>query len=212
MFTTLRNRIIVIAILVVAAGLSLWQNKRRTTTPTQEGRIVNLGLDLQGGMHLALELDQSERPSADPKKEIDLALTVLRKRMDQFGVLEPLIQKVGQNRIVVELPGLKDPERAKGIVQRTAFLEFKITDKVQTLDKALPAMDRALRDLGVTAVSLGGSNKPSAVQQLLGGDSTKKAEADSTGPITGGALSTLIEGAGVAGQSTPGEYAVKMGA
>ena len=58
MFTTLRNRLIIIAILVVAAGLSLWQNKRRTTTPTQPGRIVNLGLDLQGGMHLALELDQ----------------------------------------------------------------------------------------------------------------------------------------------------------
>ena len=212
MFTTLRNRFIIIVILAVGASLSLWQNKRRTTTPTQAGRIVNLGLDLQGGMHLALELDQSERPSADPKKEIDLALTVLRKRMDQFGVLEPLIQKVGADRIVVELPGLKDPERAKAIVQRTAFLEFKITDKAQALDKALPSMDRALRDLGVTAVSVGGSDKPSAVQQLLGGDSTKKAESDSTAPITGGALSTLIEGAGVAGQSTPGEYAVKMGA
>jgi protein-export membrane protein SecD/preprotein translocase SecF subunit len=212
MFTTLRNRLIIIAILVVAAGLSLWQNKRRTTTPTQPGRIVNLGLDLQGGMHLALELDQSERPSADPKKEIELALTVLRKRMDQFGVLEPLIQKVGDDRIVVELPGLKDPERAKGIVQRTAFLEFKITDETQALDKALPSMDRALRSMGITAVSVGGSDKPSAVQQLLGGDSTKKAEADSTAPIAGGALATLIEAGGVAGQATPGEYAVKMGA
>ncbi len=212
MFATLRNRIIVIAILAVAAGLSLWQNKRRTTTPDQEGRVINLGLDLQGGMHLALELDQSERPSADPAKEIELALTVLRKRMDQFGVLEPLIQRVGDERIVVELPGLKDPDRAKAIVQRTAFLEFKITDETQALDKALPAMDRALRELGVTAVSVGGGSKPSAVQELLGGDSTKKAESDSTTPITGGALSTLIEGAGVAGQSTPGEYAVKMGA
>jgi protein-export membrane protein SecD/preprotein translocase SecF subunit len=212
MFSNLRNRIIVIAILAVAAGLSLWQNKRRTTTPTQEGRLVNLGLDLQGGMHLALELDQSERPSADPAKEIDLALTVLRKRMDQFGVLEPLIQKVGDQRIVVELPGLKDPERAKGIVQRSAFLEFKITDETQALDKALPAMDRALRELGITAVSVGGSDKPSAVQELLGGDSAQKAAGDSTAPITGGALSTLIEGAGVAGQATPGEFAVKLGA
>jgi protein-export membrane protein SecD/preprotein translocase SecF subunit len=212
MFTNLRNRFIVIAILIVASGLSLWQNKRRTTNDTQAGSIVNLGLDLQGGMHLGLELDQAERPSADPIKDIDLALTVLRKRIDEFGVLEPLIQKVGQDRIVVELPGLKEPDRAVEIVQRNAFLEFRITDKGQALDKALPSMDRALRTLGITAVSVGGTDKPSAVQQLLGGDSAK-VETDSTAPVQGGALSSLIEGAGTAGlQSMPGEYSVKLGA
>ncbi|MBM4188265.1 MAG: protein translocase subunit SecD [Gemmatimonadetes bacterium] len=213
MFTNLRNRFIVIAVLIVAAGLSLWQNKRRTTSPTQEGSIVNLGLDLQGGMHLGVELDQSERPSADPAKEIDLALTVLRKRIDEFGVLEPLIQKVGDDRIVVELPGLKDPERAMAIVQRNAFLEFRITDKSQALDKALPSMDRALRAMGITAVAVGGAEKPSAVQELLGGDTTKAETADSLGPVKGGALSTLIEGAGASGVTAmPGEYAVKLGA
>ncbi len=67
---------------------------------------VKLGLDLQGGMHLALELDQSKQVSADPKRDLDLALTVLRKRIDEFGVTEPLIQKVGDDRIVVELAGI----------------------------------------------------------------------------------------------------------
>jgi preprotein translocase subunit SecD len=199
MFTNLRNRLIVISILVLGALFFLWDNYRQVNSP------VNLGLDLQGGTHLALELDQSKRVSADPSKDIDLALTVLRKRIDEFGVLEPLIQKVGNDRLVVELPGLKDPERAKAIVQRNAFLEFRITDKNRALEKALPAMDRALREMGVT----GGpsAEKPSAVQQLLGGDSTQAA--DST-QITGGALSNLIQPDGAAGvQAMPGEYAVR---
>ena len=99
-------------------------------------------------MHLALELDQSKQVSADPKRDLDLALTVLRKRIDEFGVEEPLVQKVGDNRIVVELAGITEPARAKAIVQRSAFLEFRITDKTNALEKALPAMDRTLREPG----------------------------------------------------------------
>src|ERR687896_200543 len=99
---------------------------------------LKLGLDLQGGMHLALELDQSKQVSADPKRDLDLALTVLRKRIDEFGVTEPLIQKVGNERIVVELAGIRDPAQAKGIVQRSAFLEFKITNETGALDRAAP--------------------------------------------------------------------------
>ncbi len=199
MFANLRNRFLVIGVLVLGALFFLWDNYRRVGSP------VNLGLDLQGGMHLALELDQSTRVSADPSKDIDLALIVLRKRIDEFGVLEPLIQKVGSERIVVELPGVEDPDRAKEIVQRSAFLEFRITDKTGGLEKALPAMDRALRDLGIQAAA---STRPSAVQQLLGGD-TAQADQDSTVPLTGGALSSLIQPAGVTGVAPmPGEYAV----
>src|SRR5918997_4142323 len=129
------------------------------------------GLDLQGGMHLALELDQSKRVSADPKRDLQLALTVLRKRIDEFGVAEPLIQQVGDDRIVVELAGIDDPGRAKAIVQRSAFLEFKIANETRALEKALPAMDRVLRGLGIKAE--GAPTQPSAVQQLLGGDTAK---------------------------------------
>ncbi|MGE0439888.1 MAG: protein translocase subunit SecD [Gemmatimonadales bacterium] len=212
MFTNLRNRFFVIAILIIGSGFFLWNNKRKTTQPDQPGSFVNLGLDLQGGMHLGLELDQSQRVSADPANDIDLALTVLRKRVDEFGVLEPLIQKVGDDRIVVELPGLKDPERAKAVVERSAFLEFRITDKTQALERAIPSMDRALRDLGVTATIAGQGNRANAVQQLLAGDSAAKAETDTT-TITNGIFASLIEPAGVAGvQPMPGEYAVKEGA
>jgi protein-export membrane protein SecD/preprotein translocase SecF subunit len=211
MLSNLRNRFIVIGVLILGAVAFLWGNYRETRSactsadPGCRGMPVNLGLDLQGGMHLALELDQSQRISADPARDIDLALTVLRKRIDEFGVLEPLIQKVGDARIVVELPGIKDPERAVAIVQRSAFLEFRITDETAALEKALPSMDRALRDLGVTGGP--GAAKPSAVQQLLGADSAA-GEPDSTA-IIGGVLSGLIQPSSVTGVTpTPGEYAV----
>jgi preprotein translocase subunit SecD len=179
------------------------------TDRTEKRVPLKLGLDLQGGMHLALELDQSKRVSADPKRDLQLALTVLRKRIDEFGVTEPLIQQVGDNRIVVELAGIKEPARAKAIVQRSAFLEFKITDETQALEKALPAMDRTLRSLGVKGE--GAPTQPSAVQQLLGGDTAKATSSDSTAPDTsaviGGVLSGLIQSSS-ATSGIPGEYGV----
>ena len=171
---------------------------------------LKLGLDLQGGMHLALELDESKQVSADPRRDLQLALTVLRKRIDEFGVTEPLIQPAGDDRIIVELAGITDPVRAKAIVQRNAFLEFRITDETQALDKALPAMDRTLRSLGIAAAP----TRPTAVQQLLGGDTARAGVADSatrdsaardTTPVVGGVLSGLIQPAPVA---APGAYLV----
>jgi preprotein translocase subunit SecD len=223
MFASIRSRLIVIALLIVGSIYFLFP---RTVTLRVRGpdgimrddtvtRVpLKRGLDLQGGMHLALELDQSKQVSADPKRDLDLALTVLRKRIDEFGVEEPVVQKAGDNRIVVELAGITDPARAKAIVQRSAFLEFRITDKSNALEKALPAMDRTLRGLGVKG-DTGTGGKPSAVEQLLGGDSAKKsAKPDSaagadTAKVVGGILGGLIQSAGsVAGSATPGEYVV----
>ena len=138
MFSTIRSRLLLIALLAVGSLYFLFPRsmtlRERGANGVMRDTVVTRvplkrGLDLQGGMHLALELDQSKHVSADPKKDLDLALTVMRKRIDEFGVEEPLVQKVGDDRIVVELAGITDPARAKGIVQRSAFLEFKITDK-----------------------------------------------------------------------------------
>ncbi|MFL5546996.1 MAG: protein translocase subunit SecD [Gemmatimonadales bacterium] len=237
MFASIRSRLLLIAALVIASVYFLFPRnvtiRERGPSGIMRDTVVTRvplkrGLDLQGGMHLALELDQSKQVSADPKKDLDLALTVLRKRIDEFGVEEPLVQKVGDNRIVVELAGITDPARAKGIVQRSAFLEFKITNETGALEKALPAMDRTLKSLGIKGQAQ--PEKPSAVQQLLGGDTSRTAPKDSikpdtsrkaksrkdtaardsaaqdTTPVPGGVLSGLIEPAGPGG--VPGEYAV----
>jgi preprotein translocase subunit SecD len=219
MFETIRSRLILIAILLLG---SLWAIRPRNiprlvtaedgTTRTDSVSVwgPKLGLDLQGGIHLGLELDQSKVVSADPARDIELALTILRKRIDEFGVAEPVVQRSGADRIVVELAGETDPARAKAVVQRAAFLEFRITDETQALERALPALDRAVHALGITATAVGAApTAPSAVTQLLGVDSTR---VDSTVP-GGGVLSALIRPAGGASfQPMPGEYMVPVGA
>jgi len=217
MVTSLRNRLILIAIMVAISAYNLLPQTKVIRVRTESGAVVDdtvkrippkKGLDLQGGMHLGLELDQSTRVSTDPARDLDLALTVLRKRIDEFGVEEPVIQKVGDDRIVVELAGIDNPARAKAVVQKAAFLEFKITDETNALEKALPAMDRELYALGVTGEAGAAPAQPSAVEQLLGADSAATEVQDST-PVTGGVLSSLILPAGGAGISaTPGEYMV----
>ncbi len=213
MTSSIRNRLLIIGALVALSVYSLFPREvtirsrgadgaMRDTTETRVP--LKLGLDLQGGMHLGLELDQSSRVSSDVSRDIDLALTVLRKRVDEFGVQEPVVQKVGNERIVVELAGIRDPQRAMDIVQKAAFLEFRITDRTSALDKALPAMDRALRTLGVTAGA--GQAAPSAVQSLLGGDSA--AAPSDTAPVAGGVLAGLIQPGAAAGSGVPGEYFV----
>jgi preprotein translocase subunit SecD len=140
-------------------------------------------------------------------RDLDLALTVLRKRVDEFGVSEPVIQKVGDERIVVELAGITDPARAKEIIQKSAFLEMRITDETGALDRAIPSMDRILRQLGITA-GPGAAGRPSAVAQLLGGDTARRG-ADSADLEGGGVLAgLLLPGSQVTGTNTPGEYAV----
>src|SRR4026208_2269598 len=114
MGVSIRSRLILIACLVVASVYFLFPRNvtirergadgvMRDTTVTRVP--LKKGLDLQGGMHLALELDQSKQVSSDPKRDLDLAPPVRRKRIDELGVEEPLVQKAGDSRIVVELAG-----------------------------------------------------------------------------------------------------------
>ena len=176
-------------------------------------RTINLGLDLQGGIHLVLgvEVDKAlenvvERTGAEVRAalekkgvgaqvtrrgatdlvvqltspqtfgdtqavlgdfptfmtrsadaaagRIELALTdremarlrdfavrqgveTIRNRVDQFGVAEPTIQRQGENRILVQLPGIQDPTRAKALIGKTAVLEFKLVDEPADVEKAL---------------------------------------------------------------------------
>ena len=134
MFKSVRGRLIVILALV---GMSVGY------LITKE---IKLGLDLQGGMHLVLEVDDPEGTlTADARSDaIDRAERILRTRIDEFGVAEPLIQKIGSERIVIELPGNEDEDRAKNVIQQSAFLEFKLVVPVTELEPALSRIDRQI--------------------------------------------------------------------
>jgi preprotein translocase subunit SecD len=69
---------------------------------------------------------------------INQALETIRNRIDQFGVAEPLIQRQGLKQIVVQLPGIKEPKRAKDLIKETALLEFKMLDETNKLTAEMP--------------------------------------------------------------------------
>ncbi len=163
MFDSIKTRLILIGILVVLSIWALWP-RQITTRVEVDGvthdsivREINLkrGLDLQGGIHLALEIDESGGPVANCADATDRALKVIRTRVDEFGVAEPLVQKEGSCRIIVEVAGISDPARAKEIVKRSAFLEFQMTDKDDIFYQALRSMDRALAAAGISEASIG---------------------------------------------------------
>ncbi len=84
---------------------------------------ITLGLDLQGGTRLVLEGQSTETVEVSDDAMAG-AVAVIRNRIDALGVTEPLIQRKGKKQIVVELPGVKDPDRAISIIGDTALLEF----------------------------------------------------------------------------------------
>jgi protein-export membrane protein SecD len=97
---------------------------------------LNLGLDLQGGMYLKMEVDMDKlpknadgKPRISPAEAVDRALEILRNRVDSLGVAEPILQREGDRYVVVQLPGLKDPARAEAIIGQTAQLTFSLVSE-----------------------------------------------------------------------------------
>ena len=173
---SIRNRLIFIAILV---SMALWGLRPREvsigtaadgTDSTETRWGLKLGLDLQGGMHLAIEIDESAGPVTNLDDAIDRVETVIRSRVDEFGVAEPLIQKVGNDRLIIQLPGISDPARAKQIIERSAFLEFRITDMQGQFEASLERIDRALERAGVVVgdETETGDATQAAILQILG--------------------------------------------
>jgi preprotein translocase subunit SecD len=90
-----------------------------------------------GGIsELSLTLSKEEMRSLRDYA-VDQSLETIRNRIDQFGVSEPIIQREGQQNILVQLPGVQDPERAKEIIGKTALLEFKLVDDTANVEEAV---------------------------------------------------------------------------
>jgi preprotein translocase subunit SecD len=85
---------------------------------------TKLGLDISGGMQVVLEAKDTEKVKVTPEV-MQSIISVVRNRVDGLGVAEPLIQKKGDRQIVVELPGIEDPDRARAMIGKTAHLKFQ---------------------------------------------------------------------------------------
>jgi len=209
-----------IALIVALVAASLWALFPRTTVERvfRGGQFVfdtvqrvplKRGLDLQGGIHLALELDESRGVVQDKPAALEQAIRVIRNRIDQFGVAEPVVQQEGDDRIVVELPGLDDPVRAQQVLSTAAFLEFQITDKTNALERVVPRLDQIARDLGMASATTAAGDTARSVPGLGGllrsgadsaADSTR---ADTAAATAGGPFSRSLR----PGQF-PGQYLV----
>ena len=82
-----------------------------------------LGLDLQGGLEVTLQAVPPEQGTLQ-ESDLDRSVEILRDRVDRLGVAEPEIRKQGDDQIVIDLPGVKDPDRVIGILGQTAQLEL----------------------------------------------------------------------------------------
>lgn len=109
-----------------------------------EKKAIKLGLDLKGGMHVVLQVDKSKLSPEESKDAVDRALEIIRNRVDQFGVTEPVIQKQGKDRLIVELPGLEDVDRAQDLIGRTAQLEFKLLPSPEVTTELIVQIDKLL--------------------------------------------------------------------
>ena len=222
-----------IGLIVGLCVLSIWALFPRNVTVRQieaDGTVRDVvqrhvplrkGLDLAGGTYLSLEVDPTKQAIAPDKipDAINRALTTVRNRLEGIGVSENVVQKQGDDRIVVQIPGIQDPERARQLVSKQAFLEFRITDKTQALERVLPRFDQILRDKGLAGKSNSTPSQPAAskgLQGLLTGtdtakagagkkDSTKSDTATATLP-TAGPFSSLIQ---QSPSGMPGEYYVE---
>ena len=105
--------IIIVALIVGGAFFA--------ANPIQEN--LKLGLDLEGGVQVRLQAQGSVTD-----RDIDQVIEIMRTRVDSLGMTEPVIQKEGQNRVLIEIPGVEDPDAEIEIIGKIAELEFRTMD------------------------------------------------------------------------------------
>lgn len=116
-------------------------------------RMLNLGLDLRGGSSLLLELEVSKLDKKEPLNEaMARAIEIIRNRIDQYGLSETSITRQGDKWILVQLPGVANPERAEALIGKTAQLQFRIvknnTEAYQKAIEKLESLDKPFDEDG----------------------------------------------------------------
>ncbi len=129
-------------------------------------RPARLGLDLEGGTQIVLEAQDAAGRQVD-SDTLDRTLEVLRRRVDQLGVSEPSLQRSGDRRIIVELPGVADPEEAVAVIGKTAELTFHPVLPPGAGERTLP--DEAGLDIGLGPAAVTGNDVSTASATIGGG-------------------------------------------
>ena len=114
---------------ITLGQLSNFILKESVTNGEKLGRNLQLGLDLAGGVKLQYEAIFTGNTTGDQQAAMDRAMLTIRKRIDQFGVTEPLILQMGSTGILIELPGFTDFDAAKSLVEQAGYLEFREVER-----------------------------------------------------------------------------------
>lgn len=223
-------KIVLTIILIIAAIFYLWptfqwftmsasdrtamQQNNPDAFANLQKKALKLGLDLQGGMRVVLEVDKSQLDDNAKQDARDRALEIIRNRVDQFGVAEPVIQAQGSDRIVVELPALQDPERARNLIGKTALLEFRLVESPENSDLLIKRLDQIAGKLSPDAAKTPTADTaatpfadPFADTTKLAADTTKDTTAALANTDQSNVLTQYLDFNGVAYQVTEEDYA-----
>ncbi len=146
--------LIVMGVLASWNTLNLWtmtEEEQQALQETDPGELlrlqqkaIRLGLDLQGGIHVVLRVKMEELNEGERGEAVDRAMAVIRSRIDGLGVAEPTVQKQGRERIIVDLPGYTDANRAEDLIGQMAVLEFKLLENFTNSSLLLNKMDTVI--------------------------------------------------------------------
>jgi preprotein translocase subunit SecD len=126
---------------------------------------LQLGLDLRGGSQLTIQINPSETIKTITDRELEAVQKVVENRINGLGVSEPVVQSVGQNQILVQLPGVDDPGQAERVLGGTAQLEFR--EQRSGTEGQLRAENVVLRDLQLQQLKLRSSGDQAAIDANL---------------------------------------------
>ncbi len=143
-----------------------------------ERKAMRLGLDLKGGIHVILRVEMEKIEQSARADAVDRAIQVIRNRVDFTGVTEPMIQKQGDDRIIVDLPGYTDAAQAENIIGQTAQLEFKLLETQENANLILKKIDSIVTlatkaKAGETAVAKTEEKPKSSISDSSKADTTK---------------------------------------
>ncbi|MBQ9488052.1 MAG: protein translocase subunit SecD [Selenomonadaceae bacterium] len=144
---------------------------------------IRQGLDLQGGTHVVLEAEDTDIAKVD-EDAMQRVVSIMEKRVNELGLTEPIIQREGERRVIIELPGIKDPDKAIETIGKTAMLEFKDEEGNTLLTGT---------DLKDAQAAMNQSNSQ-AVVNLEFSDEGKEKFADATLQNVGRKIAILLDG------------------